>query len=450
MRRPGRREIRAVTLVTALVLALGVTSTTAATAAPTAPSWDDVQSAKGDVEATQIAVSRILESIATMNAEAEQLRIASLIAGEQHQQATAALEQAVTDMATAERRRDAALDRADASGQQAAQLAAQLARAGGGDLTMALIVSGDDADDLLYRLGTMSALSTRTDAVLTRALQDRNVAAALSDQAGVARDAHEEVTAEAEAVFAEAGELAAQAEQRAAEQQVLLGDLSAKLAELTGRSEALERAYLESLESEPPAPGPNPSPSSPGAPGPGAPSPSPSSPAPSPSASSPSQPSPSPSAPAPSPSGSGTPPPSAPPPSSGPQPNAAAVATAIAFARAQVGEPYQFGAAGPSAWDCSGLTMMAYSAAGLAIGGHGSSAQYTRAASRGLLVPYSQVQPGDLIFYSTGGSTTASKYHVAFYIGGGQMIEAPYPGKPVRIVPVRSYDRVGLVARPSG
>ncbi|MER3392909.1 MAG: hypothetical protein RIC81_10405 [Microcella pacifica] len=60
------------TLVTALVLALGVTSTTAATAAPTAPSWDDVQSAKGDVEATQIAVSRILESVATMNAESEQ------------------------------------------------------------------------------------------------------------------------------------------------------------------------------------------------------------------------------------------------------------------------------------------------------------------------------------------------------------------------------------------
>ena len=455
MRRPGRREIGAVTLVTALVLALGVASTQSpptAFAAPAGPSWDDVQAAKGDVEATELAVARILESVGAMNAELDQVRIAALVAGEQYQQSTLELARAEEAMATAERRRDAALERADASGRQAAQLAAQLARAGSGDLTMALIVSGDDADDLLYRLGTMSALSTRTDAALTRALQDRNVAAALSDQAGVARDAHEKVTAEAEAVFAEAGELAAQAEQRAAEQQVLLGELSAKLAELTGRSAALERAYLDSLENAPPTPGPSPSPSSPGAPGPGAPSPSPSSPAPSPSASSPSQPSPSPSpsAPAPSPSGSGTPPPSAPAPSSGPRPNAAAVATAIAFARAQVGEPYQFGAAGPSAWDCSGLTMMAYSAAGLAIGGHGSSAQYTRAASRGLLVPYSQVQPGDLIFYSTGGSTTASKYHVALYIGGGQMIEAPYPGKPVRIVPVRSYDRVGLVARPSG
>jgi len=444
MRRPGRREIGAVTLVTALVLALGVAGTQsppAAFAVPSGPSWDDVQAAKGDVEATELAIARIVESVDAMNAELEQLRIAALVAGEQYQQSTFALARAEEARATAERRRDAALDRADASGQQAAQLAAQLARAGGGDLTMALIVSGDDADDLLYRLGTMSALSTRTDAVLTRAVQDRNVAAALSDQAGVARDAHEEVTAEAEAVFAEAGELAAQAEKRAAEQQVLLDDLAAKLADLTGRSAALERAYLESLETEPPAPAPSPSPSSPGAPGPG-----PSAPAPGPSTPTPPAPSPSlpaPGTPAPSPS------PSAPP-VSGPQPNAAAVATAIAFARAQVGEPYQFGAAGPSAWDCSGLTMMAYSAAGLAIGGHGSSAQYSRAASRGLLVPYSQVQPGDLIFYSAGGSTSASKYHVALYIGGGQMIEAPYPGKAVRIVPVRSYDRVGLVARPSG
>ena len=432
--------------MTALVLALGVTSTTAATAAPTAPSWDDVQSAKGDVEATQIAVSRILESVAAMNAEAEQLRIASLIAGEQHQQATAALEQAVTDMATVERRRDAALERADASGQQAAQLAAQLARAGGGDLTMALIVSGSEADDLLYRLGTMSALSTRTDAVMTRALQDRNVAAALREQAVVARDAHRDATAEAEAVYAEAADVAAEAEQRALEQQALLDDLAAKLAELTGRSAALEREYLESLEHEvpaPPAPG-NPAPGNP-VPSPSAPAPSPSAPAPSPSAPAPSPSSPAPQPPAPSPSA-----PAPAPPASGPQPNAAAVATAIAFARAQLGEPYQYGAAGPNAWDCSGLTMMAYSAAGLAIGGHGATSQYSRAASRGLLVPYSQAQPGDLIFYSTGGSTSASKYHVTLYIGGGQMIEAPMPGRPVRIVTVRSYDLVGMVARPSG
>lgn len=449
MRRPGRPEIRVVALATALVLALGVVSMhdpRAALAAPSGPSWDDVQAAQGDVEATEIAVSRILESVGAMNAEFERLSIAALVSGEQFQQATVALAQAETAMVTAERRRDAALDRADASGRQAAQLAAQLARAGGGDLTMALIVSGNDADDLLYRLGTMSAFSTRTDDVLTRALHDRNVASTLREQAVVSRDAHAALETEAEAVYADAADAATQAEQRAAEQQVLLADLSAKLSELTGRSAAIERAFLDSLENQPP----------PGSGGPGSPSPGPSQPAPSPSAP-PSNPSPSvpPSVPAPSPSNPSPAPPNPapstpPPPASGPQPNAAAVATAIAFARAQLGEPYQFGAAGPNAWDCSGLTMMAYSAAGLAIGGHGATAQYTRAASRGLLVAYSQARAGDLIFYSSGGVTGGSKYHVALYIGGGQMIEAPSPGRPVRIVTVRSYDRVPMVARPSG
>lgn len=445
MQRPGRHARRVVALAMALVLALGVAHAQlvpTALAAPAPPTWDDVEAAKGDVEATEVAVARILESVEGMNVELEQLRIAALIAGEQYQQATLALDEATLTMSIAERRRDAALERAEASGQQAAQLATQLARAGGGDLTMALMVSGDDADELLYRLGTMSSLSSRTNDVLTRAVADRNVAAALSDQAVVARDAHAELVADAEASYTAAAIAAGQAEDRAAAQQELLDELSAKLAEFTGRSAALERAYLDSLETPPTGPGPSPSPSNP-APSPSAPAPSLSQPAPSPS--NPTQPSPSPSAPAPSPS-SPAPSPSAP---AGPQANATAVAAAIAFARAQVGEPYQFGAAGPTAWDCSGLTMMAYSAAGLSIGGHGSSAQYTRASSRGQLVPYSQVQPGDLIFYSSGGSPSASKYHVALYIGDGLMIEAPYPGKPVRIVPVRSYDRVELVARPS-
>lgn len=251
MRRPGRRVIGAVTLVTALVLALGVQGMqrpTAALAVPSGPSWDDVQEAKGDVEATEIAIARILDTVAEVNAEFEQLRTTALIAGEEHQQATIALDEAETAMQSADRRRDAALERASASGQQAAQLAAQLARAGSGDITMALIVSGDDADDLLYRLGTMSALSTRTDAVLARALRDRNVADSLSDQAAVARDAHADAVAEAESVYAAAADAAIQAEAQAAQQRALLDELSVKLATLTGRSAALERAYLDSLE----------------------------------------------------------------------------------------------------------------------------------------------------------------------------------------------------------
>lgn len=125
--------------------------------------------------------------------------------------------------------------------------------------------------------------------------------------------------------------------------------------------------------------------------------------------------------------------------------NASVAAKVVAFARAQIGDPYVFGAAGPSSWDCSGLTMGAYAAAGRNIGGHGVNVQYQLARSQGLLVPYADAKPGDLLFYGSG-----DYYHVAIYSGGGSMIEAPYPGRDVREVPVRTADLAPLVARFSG
>lgn len=450
--RPERgRGRRAVALATALAVALstalvgGVSSSESpAAASPAPPTWNDVQAARGDAAATQRAVDRIVAYVEQLNGQLEQQRIAALIAGEELQQATLAADDAARTLAATEQRADAARERADTSARQAAQLAAQLARAGGGDVTVALMLSGNDADALLYRLGTMSALVGRTDAVLAAAVVDRNQADALTETAETAAVAHAQAVSAAESAAGEAARLAVETEQQVAAQQVRLGELATLLAELSGRSAALEREYLESIVPTPSIP--TPSPSAPG-PQPSQPAPSPSVPAPQPS-----QPGPSPSAPAPSPSSPApSPSPSAPQPGPPvPQPNAAAVDTAIAFARAQLGEPYIFGGAGPDGWDCSGLTMMAYAAAGIAIGGHGATSQYNRASSRGLLVPWSQVQPGDLIFYSTGGSTSASKYHVTIYIGNGQMIEAPYPGVPVRITAARSYDRVPFVARPSG
>ena len=441
MRRPGCRGIAAVTLVTALTVALGAS---AATAAPAPPSWDDVEEARGDAEATQLAIARIEDAARATEQTYLDAARSALQLGEEYHLAEIALEQADTTAGRLELRRDAALERAAESGARAAQLAAQLARSGSGDLTTALLTGdADDAEDLLYRLGAMSSVGARSQALLARAMQDKNTAEALTAQAEVALAERERLADEASDSFADAIAAAEQAEQRLAAQQTLMGELAAQLASLTGRSEQLERDYLAGLGGDDdPAPG-SPAPGGP-APSPSAP---PSGPAPSPS-SPPPAPGPSPSIPPPSPSPSPSQPP-APNPPSVPAPNAGAVATAISFARAQVGEPYQFGGRGPNVWDCSGLTMQAYAAAGVAIGGHSATRQYSTAASRDRLVPYAQAQPGDLIFYSTGGVTSGSKYHVTLYIGGGQMIEAPYPGKTVRIVAVRSYDRVPYVARPT-
>ncbi|MEU4079776.1 hypothetical protein DEJ45_14055 [Streptomyces venezuelae] len=105
-------------------------------------------------------------------------------------------------------------------------------------------------------------------------------------------------------------------------------------------------------------------------------------------------------------------------------PNARA-AQAISFARAQLGKPYVWGATGPSAYDCSGLTQAAWRAAGVSL----PRTTYTQ-INAGPRVSRSQLAPGDLIFFYSGIS------HVGLYIGGGQMIHAPRPGAPVRIAPI--------------
>jgi cell wall-associated NlpC family hydrolase len=102
--------------------------------------------------------------------------------------------------------------------------------------------------------------------------------------------------------------------------------------------------------------------------------------------------------------------------------------TAVRFALAQVGKPYVFGAAGPDAYDCSGLTMASWAAAGVSLP-HSAADQY----GYGTHVSLSNLTPGDLIFmYSPIG-------HVTIYIGDGMMVSAPQSGQDVSVIPVTSF-----------
>jgi peptidoglycan DL-endopeptidase CwlO len=103
---------------------------------------------------------------------------------------------------------------------------------------------------------------------------------------------------------------------------------------------------------------------------------------------------------------------------------------------AQVGKPYVWGASGPNSFDCSGLTMYAWGAAGVSLP-HSAALQYSVTQH----VSFSQAMPGDLLFYY---SPIA---HVAMYLGGGRMIEAPHTGASVQVVSARTTDLVG-VGRP--
>jgi hypothetical protein len=114
-------------------------------------------------------------------------------------------------------------------------------------------------------------------------------------------------------------------------------------------------------------------------------------------------------------------------------------ARAVAFALRQRGKPYRWGAHGPAAYDCSGLTWAAWRAAGVAI------PRTAAAQLAGLPRVGGRLQPGDLLIYRSDGPT---RRHVAMVVGRGRMVEALGRGVPVRVVALRG-GFLGVV-RPGG
>ncbi len=101
---------------------------------------------------------------------------------------------------------------------------------------------------------------------------------------------------------------------------------------------------------------------------------------------------------------------------------------AMQVALNQRGKPYQFGAAGPGSFDCSGLVMYSYALAGMSGLPHSSAAQ----SRMGMAVAKADLQAGDLVFF---GSPVG---HVGIYVGGGMMVDAPSTGQVVKVEPLFS------------
>ena len=112
--------------------------------------------------------------------------------------------------------------------------------------------------------------------------------------------------------------------------------------------------------------------------------------------------------------------------------------TALAFAKAQLGERYRFAGAGPNVWDCSGLTMKAWAKAGVKLPHHADNQRKV-----GKRVSRANLRLGDLVYFYH------PIHHVGIYAGNGRVIHAPNPRKRVEYTKI-SYMPYNSASRPSG
>jgi cell wall-associated NlpC family hydrolase len=399
----ARRPLGALSVVVAVGLLVVVGVSPASADDPVFPTWAQVQAARANAAAKAAEVKKIAGIIATLQAQAAAAGKVALEDGELYLEAKDALASATSTENKLSEQAKAASARAKASSREAGQFAAQLARTGHGNLSIDLLLNQHDAGSLLDMLGTMSKLSETSAGIFALAEQQHKTAAAVAQQASVAKAIRATKSSQAKAALDQANAASAAATAKVNSQTSAMATLTAQLASLNGTSVSTEEAYYAGVAWEAKQ------------------------------------------------AAKTTPPPDGTP--AGPVPGVpvgSEVAVAIAYAQAQLGKPYLLNGAGSSAWDCSGLTLKSWAAAGVYIGTHSATNQYNTLKSENRLVPLSDRLPGDLLWYSDGGSTTATKYHVTIYIGNGQMIEAPYPGVNVRIAAVRFGDLVPFAGRPTG
>jgi cell wall-associated NlpC family hydrolase len=482
-------------LITAAVI--GSVTATAGVAAPAFaeedyPSWDEVAKAK-ESEATKAAEIKTLTGLlGGLQASSAAASRTSQIAAEGYRLTQDDLDAAIVREDSLTKQSGVASTAADTSKMRAGLIAAHLAKTGAQDLSLNLFINGDTADDLLGQLGTASKLSEQSETVYRQAVQDKNTAESLAAQAAAATAERTRLSEDAKVKFDSANVAAVSAQTALAVEVQKSAELYEQLALLKDTTAAIEREYQSGVvaaaaaaalaeaqaaaataaalaekdkpvqpapaataEPTPEAPAPAPAEPAPEAPAEPAPAePEPAAPAPgAPAAPAPEEPAPAPAEPAPAPeepasapaASEPAPAPVADAPEPAAAPSASAVATAIGFAEAQLGDAYALGGSGPDVWDCSGLTKAAYAAAGIYIGTHSATNQYNTMSAQGNLVSLANAQVGDLLFWGVPGNY----YHVAIYLGGGQILEAPNPTAPVRVHSIWSPGEVApFVGRP--
>ena len=118
-------------------------------------------------------------------------------------------------------------------------------------------------------------------------------------------------------------------------------------------------------------------------------------------------------------------------------------AVAVSGALQQIGKPYEWGAAGPLSFDCSGLVQRAWDSAGVVLP-RVAADQY----GAGMHVPADEARAGDLVFFGSDPTDPSSIDHVGMALGDGRMVDAPFTGGVVRVDAIAGPGLVALATRP--
>ena len=211
------------------------------------PTWEEVQEARKDVAAADAKVKEIMALLERLEVEAAQAEEEAARLGEVYYEALYELDEATFQQAQLQSQADSAAAIAEESRLKAGQFVAELARVGGGDLSATLFISGENANQLLSRIGYAAKIAEQTDGIYARALSDQNAAQALSDQAEVARQIREELQLVAEAAYEEANAAAMRAYSAVEAQLDNSARLEAQLEVLIEKREATEADYQKGV-----------------------------------------------------------------------------------------------------------------------------------------------------------------------------------------------------------
>jgi len=382
-------------------LVAGTLLLTPAYANPDYPTAAEVAAAKRDVQEKEKLIERIEGILVTLEEEARALETIALKKNEEYNQAIDAKNEMAAKVESLQARVEQSSTEAEEARLQLGRIVAQMFRdRSATDTTLELLFNPNNAENLLFQMSMEELIAQRTEAIYQAALDKQAQAEALALELEQSRIELEDIEAEAEQLYQEAQDAADAVIAKVAQSERERATMMEQLAELKDTAEEVERQRQEGLEWERRQAAIRAAPTAPELYSVG-------------------------------------------------EPDWAQVETAIAFASEQLGERYVLGGAGPNVWDCSGITMKSYAAAGVYIGWHSATAQYNVLAGQKKLVPFQNAQRGDLIWWSTESAFSGDKYHVAIYLGDGMMLEAPNPARTVRIVPVRYGELWPYAGRPT-